>query len=71
MFSLKLINDTNRKHKQMKQNIYFIIFIYKQKAYKDEWEQDKQMIYYPAHLTPNYEASAKIKQVQADVSLNL
>merc|ERR1712096_258677 len=26
------------------------------KAYTDEWDQDKQMIYYPAHLTPTYDA---------------
>merc|ERR1712096_609 len=37
-----------------------------EKAYKDEWEQDKQMVYYPAHLTPTYEASAKVKSIQAE-----
>nr|CAB3264278.1 nebulin [Phallusia mammillata] len=36
--------------------------------YKEDWEYDKQMIYFPAHITPGYEANADVKKVQSDVS---
>nr|CAB3264277.1 nebulin [Phallusia mammillata] len=39
-----------------------------EKAYKEDWEYDKQMIYFPAHITPGYESSADVKKVQSDVS---
>ena len=39
-----------------------------QKAYKEDWEYDKQVVYYPVHITPGYEASIDVKKVQSDVS---
>ena len=40
-----------------------------QKAYKEDWEYDKQAVYYPVHITPGYEASSDVKKVQSDVSM--
>uniref|UniRef100_H2XZS0 SH3 domain-containing protein n=1 Tax=Ciona intestinalis TaxID=7719 RepID=H2XZS0_CIOIN len=37
------------------------------KEYKEDWEYDKQVIYYPVHMTPGYEQTAEVKQVQKDV----
>jgi len=37
--------------------------------YKEDWEAEKQFIYYPVHLTPGYEASSDVKKVQSDVSI--
>nr|XP_026693118.1 nebulin [Ciona intestinalis] len=36
------------------------------KEYKEDWEYDKQVIYYPVHMTPGYEQTAEVKQVQKD-----
>ena len=36
--------------------------------YKEDWEAEKQQVYYPAHITPEYEASSDVKKVQSDVS---
>ena len=34
--------------------------------YKEDWEAEKQQVYYPVHITPGYEASSDVKKV--DVS---
>ena len=36
--------------------------------YKEDWEAEKQQVYYPVHITPEYEASSDVKKVQSDVS---
>ena len=36
--------------------------------YKEDWEAEKQLVYYPVHITPGYEASSDVKKVQSDVS---
>jgi len=48
------------------QTIRKIIF---QIPYKEDWEAEKQLIYYPVHITPGYEASSDVKKVQSDVSV--
>jgi len=39
-----------------------------QKAYKEDWDHEKQFVYYPVHITPEYEAHTDVKKVQSDVS---
>jgi len=39
-----------------------------QTAYREDWDHDKQFVYYPVHITPAYEAHADVKKVQSDVS---
>jgi len=46
----------------------FRMLIYFQIPYKEDWETEKQLIYYPVHITPGYEASSDVKKVQSDVS---
>ena len=36
--------------------------------YKEDWEAEKQLVYYPVHITPGYEASSDVKKIQSDVS---
>ncbi|XP_076825993.1 uncharacterized protein LOC143471426 [Clavelina lepadiformis] len=36
-------------------------------AYKEDWEYDKQNIYYPVHITPGYEAGADVQKIQSGV----
>jgi len=36
--------------------------------YKEDWEAEKHLIYYPVHITPGYEASSDVKKIQSDVS---
>merc|ERR1712176_1237099 len=38
------------------------------KEYKQEYEEDKAMIYYPAHISEEYEAQKKVKEATADVN---
>jgi len=38
-----------------------------QKNYREDWDHDKQFVYYPVHITPEYEAHADVKKVQSDV----
>ena len=40
-----------------------------QKPYKEEWESDKQVIYFPVHITQEYEAQTGVKKATADVTL--
>ena len=40
-----------------------------QKKYKEDWESDKDLIYYPATLTPVYESMASAQKNTSDVSL--
>ena len=42
-----------------------------QKLYKEDWENDKDMIYYPVHITPGYEHALDASKFQSDVSLKL
>jgi len=35
----------------------YLTFIF-QIPYKEDWEAEKQLIYYPVHITPGYEASS-------------
>ena len=42
--------------------------MFKQIPYKEDWEAEKQQVYYPVHITPGYEASSDVKKVQSDVS---
>ena len=44
----------------------YVAFVSKQIPYKEDWEAEKQQIYYPAHITPEYEASSDVKKM--DVS---
>jgi len=39
-----------------------------QKNYREDWDHDKQLVYYPVHITPEYEAHVDVKKVQSDVS---
>ena len=39
-----------------------------QKKYKEDWEGDKGMIYYPVTLTPTYETMASAQKNTSDVS---
>jgi len=39
-----------------------------QKNYREDWDYDKQLVYYPVHITPEYEAHVDVKKVQSDVS---
>ena len=41
-----------------------------QKPYKEEWESDKQVIYFPVHITQEYEAQSDVKKATADVRQN-
>ena len=41
---------------------------YLQIPYKEDWEAEKQQVYYPVHITPEYEASSDVKKVLSDVS---
>ena len=45
--------------------------MFKQIPYKEDWEAEKQQVYYPVHITPEYEASTNVKKVQSDVSFSL
>jgi len=40
-----------------------------QKNYREDWDYDKQLVYYPVHITPEYEAHVDVKKVQSDVRL--
>jgi len=40
-----------------------------QKNYREDWDHDKQLVYYPVHITPEYEAHADVKKIQSDVRL--
>lgn len=44
---------------------FFISF---QKAYKSDWESDKAMVYYPVHLTDEYEVQQSVEKSRSDVS---
>jgi len=39
-----------------------------QKAYREDWEADKSLIYFPAHITPGYEAALEATKATSDVS---
>ena len=39
-----------------------------QKKYKEDWESDKELIYYPVTLTPAYEIQASVQKCISDVS---
>lgn len=41
-----------------------------QKAYHEDWEYDKGVIYYPVHITPGYEAQTQVRQVQSEVRVS-
>ena len=47
---------------------YLLIAFCFQIPYKEDWEAEKQLVYYPVHITPGYEASSDIKKVQSEVS---
>lgn len=38
-----------------------------QKLYKEDWENDKDLIYYPVHITPAYEAVVEGSKILSDV----
>lgn len=38
-----------------------------QKAYKEDWEYDKDCIYYPVHITPGYEQALEVSKIQSQV----
>ena len=38
-----------------------------QKLYKEDWESDKHMIYYPVHITPGYEQALDASKFQSNV----
>lgn len=40
-----------------------------QKAYKEEWEYDKACVYYPVHITAEYEAQQSADKVRNDVRI--
>ena len=46
----------------------YVVVVSKQIPYKEDWEAEKQQVYYPVHITPEYEASSDVKKVQSDVS---
>ena len=35
--------------------------------YKEDWEADKSLIYFPAHITPGYEAAVEANKATSDV----
>jgi len=43
------------------------ILLLTQKNYREDWDYDKQLVYYPVHITPEYEAHVDVKKVQSDV----
>ena len=45
-------------------------FLFIQIPYKEDWESEKQYVYYPVHVTPGYEAASDVKKVQSDVSMS-
>ena len=50
------------------QDQYYLLMVLFQIPYKEDWEAEKQLVYYPVHITPGYEASSDVKKVQSDVS---
>ena len=48
--------------------IYGKFYYFFQIPYKEDWEAEKQLVYYPVHITPGYETSSDVKKVQSDVS---
>ncbi|XP_077966510.1 uncharacterized protein LOC120341950 isoform X3 [Styela clava] len=36
------------------------------KAYREDWEYDKSIVYYPVHITPGYESQAEVAKIQSD-----
>ena len=48
--------------------VAYIVCASNQIPYKEDWEAEKQQVYYPVHITPGYEASSDMKKVQSDVS---
>ena len=49
------------------QTSYFSRKLFFQIPYKEDWEAEKQLVYYPVHITPGYEASSDVKKVQSEV----
>jgi len=47
--------------------IVFLLLL-SQRKYKEEYMADKDLIYYPVHLTPGYEAALKSTENRSDVS---
>jgi len=45
--------------------LYICLF---QKTYREDWEADKSLIYFPAHITPGYEAAVEATKATSDVS---
>ena len=45
------------------------IYLLQQKAYKQDWEDDKSMVYFPYTITPEYDTKYGLKK--HDVSLKL
>ena len=38
--------------------------------YKEDWESDKSYVYFPAHITPGYEAAVEANKTSSDVRKN-
>jgi len=56
--------------KALRDRLQFCANVYiTQKNYREDWDHDKQFVYYPVHITPEYEAHADVKKVQSDVSV--
>ena len=56
--------------KALRDRLQFCANVYiTQKNYREDWDYDKQLVYYPVHITPEYEAHADVKKVQSDVSV--
>lgn len=41
-----------------------------QRAYKENWEHDKEIVYYPYHITSEYEVIANNQLLQVSNSTN-
>ena len=44
--------------------------MFSQIPYKEDWEAEKQLVYYPVHITPGYEASSDVKKIDVSESIS-